>query len=121
MTPSTLTLAALFAVTAPAQGHDCPMAPSHDHRAAVDRRHDDATGVGHEASRHQFRLARDGGSIQLEVTNANDAEGRDRIRTHLRAITAAFAAGDFALPRRIHDQLPPGAEAMAARSRPPVS
>ena len=99
-----------------AQGHeDCPMAPSKEHRAGVDHRHDLATGVGHDASAHQFRLAEDGGSIRLEVTDAADAAGRDRIREHLQGIAKAFGEGDFSMPMRIHDQVPPGVEVMRAR------
>jgi hypothetical protein len=91
------------------------MAPSKDHRAGVDHRHDEVTGVRHDASAHQFRLAPDGGSIRLEVTDAADIAGRDRIREHLQGIAKAFAEGDFSLPMKIHDQVPPGVEAMKAR------
>ncbi len=99
-----------------AQDHEhCPMAPSKEHRSRVDHRHDDATGVSHEASEHHFILARDGGSIRLGVTDPADVTGRDRIREHLQGIARAFGNGDFSLPRRIHDQAPPGVEVMAAR------
>jgi hypothetical protein len=99
-----------------AQGHaDCPMAASKDHRAGVDHRHDEATGVGHDASEHQFLLSPDGGSIRLEVTDPGDVAGRDRIRGHLQGIATAFGEGDFSLPMRIHDQVPPGVEVMKAR------
>lgn len=100
-----------------AQDHaQCPMmAPSEEHRAGVDHRHDQVSGVGHEASEHHFLLAKDGGSIRLEVKDAADLAGRNRIREHLQAIARAFGAGDFAMPKRIHDQAPPGTVAMAAR------
>lgn len=116
----TLAAAAVIAIgiapAARAQDHEhCPMAPSREHRSAVDHRHDEATGVGHEASEHHFRLADDGGSILLEVKDAADTVGRDRIRQHLRHIAQAFAEGDFSMPRRIHDQAPPGVDVMAAR------
>jgi hypothetical protein len=105
-----------IAPTTWAQGHaDCPMAPSKERRAGVDQRHDQATGVGHDASAHQFILAEDGGSIRLEVTDAADVAGRDRIREHLQGIAKAFGEGDFSLPMRIHDQVPPGVEVMKAR------
>jgi hypothetical protein len=64
---------------------------------------------------HHFLLAKDGGSIRLEATDAADVEGRDRIREHLQAITRAFASGDFAMPMAIHDQVPPGVEVMKKR------
>lgn len=91
---------------------NCPMAAPGAHRAGVDRRHDQATGVAHEATRHHFLLAEDGGSIRLEVEDAAERDGRDRVRAHLRAISRAFAAGDFSMPTRIHDQVPPGVERM---------
>jgi hypothetical protein len=84
------------------------------HAAGVDHRHDEATGVSHAASVHHFVLEPRGGRIQLEVTDAADTAGRDRIRAHLTEIRGAFARGDFALPRRIHDRTPPGVEGMAA-------
>jgi hypothetical protein len=105
----------LMTPAAGAQGHACPMAPSKEHRSAVDHRHDGVTGVRHEASEHHFVLAEDGGSIRLEVKDPRDVEARDLIRKHLQAVAQAFGAGDFSLPMRIHDQAPPGADVMAAR------
>jgi hypothetical protein len=103
-----------MAPTTRAQEHaDCPMASSKEHRSGVDQRHDQATGV--DASAHQFLLAEDGGSIRLEVTDPKDVAGRDRIREHLQDIAKAFAEGDFSMPMRIHDQVPPGVEVMRAR------
>ena len=84
-------------------------------RSAVDHRHDHATGVGHDVSEHHFVLANDGGSIRLEVTDPQDVTGRDRIREHLQGIARAFGEGDFSMPRRIHDQAPPGVDVMTAR------
>jgi hypothetical protein len=99
-----------------AQDHaQCPMAQSKERRAGVDHRHDEATGVGHDASEHHFVLAKDGGAIRLEVKDASDVAGRDRIREHLQHITRAFGEGDFSMPRRIHDQAPPGVDVMTAR------
>jgi hypothetical protein len=112
-----VTAAALVIAAAPAAAQDhsrCHAAPP-AHRDAVDHRHDQATGVPHEGSAHHFRIAPDGGEIRLEATDPADAATRDRIRAHLRTIAAAFAAGDFAMPRRIHDQAPPGVEVMTGR------
>lgn len=96
-----------------AQEHaDCPMARADAHRAGVDHRHDQATGVAHENAVHHFELAPDGGSIRLETKEAGRIEARDRIRQHLQVVARAFAAGDFALPMEIHDQVPPGVEVM---------
>ena len=111
------------AAAGPAQDHSsCPMAASfesskgkHSRRDQVDHRHDQATGVAHEKAVHHFRLAKDGGSIHLEVKDASEIEARDRIREHLQVIARSFAAGDFALPMAIHAQPPPGADVMKKR------
>lgn len=94
---------------------NCPMTGAGAHRAQVDHRHDEATGVAHEEAVHHFTLAQDGGSIRLEVTDGTRVEARDRIREHLRLVARSFAAGDFSLPMRIHDQVPPGVAMMKAR------
>jgi hypothetical protein len=98
------------------QDHEgCPMA-SRERQAAVDHRHQHASGIASAAVQHHFLLAGDGGSIRLEVKDAADTGTRAAIRTHLQAIARAFAAGDFSLPAQIHAQLPPGAQAMKARA-----
>jgi hypothetical protein len=103
-------------LAARAQDHaSCPHATAQEHRADVDRRHDHATGVAHEAAEHHFLLAPDGGAIRLEVADASRVAERDRIRGHLQVVARSFAAGDFALPRQIHDQVPPGVPVMKAR------
>jgi hypothetical protein len=106
----------LGAAAAAAAAHDhssCPMASSAgDHRAAVDHRHHEVTGVGHQASVHHFLLAPHGGSIRLEVTGAAGVVERERLRTHLRQVARAFTAGHFDLPLLIHDQVPPGVAVM---------
>jgi hypothetical protein len=105
-----------LAAVVTAQDHaSCPMAGSHTGRDQVDHRHDQATGVSHQASVHHFLLEKDGGSIRLEAKDAADTEARDRIREHLQVIARSFTAGDFNLPMSIHDQLPPGAREMARR------
>src|SRR5262245_37031871 len=109
-----LLLAALLSGGGPDHA-SCPHAPASDHRADVDHRHDHATGVPHEGLEHHFLLARDGGSISLEVKDASRAAERDRIRAHLRVVARAFAAGDFDLPRRIHGQVPPGVPVLQER------
>ncbi len=94
---------------------DCPMASAHAHRADVDGRHDAVTGVPHEGAVHHFLLSPDGGTIRLEVIDPAQVEARDRIREHLQVVARSFAAGDFALPMRIHDQVPPGVAVMKKR------
>src|SRR2546423_885960 len=104
--------AALAADHAPCDHAKCPRMAKPLHRADVDHRHDDVTGVGHEGAVHHFLLAPDGGTIRLEVTDAKATADRDRIREHLQTIARAFAAGDFDMPMLIHDQVPPGVEVM---------
>ena len=96
---------------------NCPMARAHGHRAEVDARHDEATGVAHEGVVHHFLLAEDGGSIQLEVKDADQDEARDRIRAHLQVVARSFTAGDFSLPMSIHGQVPPGVAVMKERRK----
>jgi len=104
------------AATTPAQDHSrCPIDGAAGHKAQVDHRHQTATGLPTEGTEHHIVLAPDGGSIRLGVKDARQAEARDSIRAHLRVIARSFAAVDFGLPTRIHDQTPPGVETMKAR------
>lgn len=115
-TLAVLVFAAVPVRAASAQDHaSCPMAGSHAHRAQVDDRHDEATGVAHQGTVHHFLLSKDGGSIHLEVKDAREVEARARIREHLRVVARSFAAGDFALPVSIHDEVPPGVDVMKER------
>jgi len=107
-------------MVAEAQEHkDCPMMTTsqagHGHQADVDHRHQDTTGVPSGGTRHHFLLAEDGGSIRLGVEDEGQAAARERIRAHLQVIARSFAAGDFTMPMRIHDQVPPGVDVMKAR------
>jgi hypothetical protein len=121
MTIISMALMMLLTATAaagPGEGQDhagCPLAAPPTHRADVDRRHDEVSGTAHDSVVHHFVLARDGGSIQLEMADASDPEGRDRIRQHLRMVARAFALGDFTMPMLVHDQTPPGVDIMKAR------
>jgi hypothetical protein len=99
----------------------CPMHAAHQaasqagakgHHDQVDQRHDDATGVAHADAVHHFDIGPRGGTIRLEVTDATNTSGRDRIRTHLAKIAGDFGEGRFDLPTSIHGQVPPGADAM---------
>jgi hypothetical protein len=97
---------------ASAQEHECPMHAQH--QSAVDQRHQAVTGVPSDATQHHFVVTKDGGTIHLEA-KAGDGEARSKVRRHLQRIARAFAAGDFAMPTSIHDQLPPGVEVMKER------
>ena len=120
--PVATVLAMGLASASLAQDHArCPMAAAHAqkrgarHHAEVDHRHDEASGVGREDSVHQFRIAKDGGSIRLEVKDVADVKGRDRIREHLKVVASSFTAGDFALPEKVHGIVPPGVDEMRKR------
>ena len=117
MTRATIALALLLGATdLRAAGHvDCPMAGTPGHHAEVERRHAKVTGVAHESAVHRFVPSDEGGSIRLEVVDAAQTKARDRIREHLQAVARAFAAGDFAIPMFIHDQVPPGVDLMKER------
>lgn len=109
---------AVAATPVRAQEHEgCPMkGPMGARHAQVDQRHQDTTGIQSDGTAHHFLLARDGGSIRLEVNDPAQAETRDAIRAHLREIARAFAAGDFSMPMHIHDQAPPGVDTMKAHA-----
>jgi hypothetical protein len=118
LTKIVLALAALLAPAAVlGQDHSsCPMrSKAAEHRAAVDHRHDAATGVSHADSVHHFLLTPDGGTIRLEATPDAPAEDREQIRIHLRHVARAFAAGNFDLPMLIHAQVPSGVAVMKKR------
>lgn len=86
---------------------------NHDsHPDGVNRRGDEVMGFSHAKTTHHFLLKTDGGAIQVEANNANDAASRDQIRQHLKHIAKKFSEGDFAAPMFIHAQTPPGVPAM---------
>jgi hypothetical protein len=61
---------------------------------------------------HHFRLARDGGAIEIEVRRAGDVELRDTVRMHLRQIAREFTAGNFGKPLATHREMPDGVAEM---------
>ena len=96
----------------------CPMQVEHA-SSVKDRRHegvvergDKMMGFAHKKTTHHFRAYADGGSIEAEANDSEDAASRDQIRSHLAHITTLFAAGNFSAPVFIHQQNPPGTEAM---------
>jgi hypothetical protein len=106
---------------------NCPMmqqdkshtSSQHAHTAThldeVNARGDRAMGFSQTATTHPFLLSRDGGSIQVEVNDPDDAANREKIREHLRQIARMFGEGNFHIPMLVHDQVPPGVEAMEQR------
>jgi hypothetical protein len=99
-----------------ARAEDAGSCPMHAQQVAqVDERHEHATGLPKSGVEHHFLTLPEGGTIRLEVKDATRTADRDRVRTHLKDIARAFAAGDFSMPTRIHAQTPPGALTMTAR------
>ena len=88
------------------------MSCSAHHAHGVDQRGDTAMGFSHQATKHAFRPMRDGGAIEVRALDGKDTKSIEAIRAHLQEITKSFAAGDFAKPEYIHDQLPDGAAEM---------
>jgi len=95
---------------------DCPMhakhAPTDSHHASMLQHGDQAMGFPHDKTTHHFRLAADGGTIEVMANDANDATSVGQIRSHLSHIAHAFADGNFSTPMFVHDTLPPGVTTM---------
>jgi hypothetical protein len=96
------------AAQAAPQGH-----AGHDHHAALDARGNHVMGFEHTRTTHHFLLEHDGGVIQVQANDANDAGSVAQIRSHLAGVAKAFSAGDFSMPREIHDRVLPGVPEMA--------
>jgi hypothetical protein len=83
----------------------------------VQRRGDQAMGFSHARTSHHFVLTKDGGTISADANDPGDASSRDAIRSHMRHIASAFAAGDFEMPMFIHGRTPPGIPTMKRLQR----
>jgi hypothetical protein len=68
----------------------------------------EAMGFDQDATTHHFRLAANGGSIEVTAKNGADKETLTAVRTHLRSIASEFAAGRFDKPFQTHGEVPPG-------------
>ena len=82
--------------------------------AAMQSRGKSAMGVDQYTSVHRFDALPDGGRIELQRA-VDDSAGVAQIRSHLRAIADAFAAGDFGTPAFVHLRQVPGTAVMAAK------
>lgn len=118
---NTMAMVALLLMMSEPQSH-CPMHAkhtaaaaaadgSHKHGKEVDRRHD-TFGMSHASTRHNFRLFRDGGAIELRANDAADAKTVGVIREHLQAIAAEFTKGEFSTPAFVHGKTPHGVDDM---------
>jgi hypothetical protein len=81
--------------------------------AAMNKRGAAAMGFDQDATVHHFRLAPDGGSIEVEARDAADPAILTAIRAHLKEVAAQFADGDFSKPFMTHAEHPPGSARMA--------
>lgn len=82
-------------------------------RDGLNERGDHAMGFGHEKTTHHFRLAVDGGAIEVTANDPEDAASVEQIRGHLSHIAKLFKAGDFDKPMFTHGETPPGVPVMA--------
>jgi hypothetical protein len=122
---ATLSITLLFCATSSTTAQEtqkddamesCPLhkqhATEHSHHAAVEKHGDQAMGFPHEATTHHFRLATDGGAIEVTANDAQDKTNAEAIRSHLSHIAIMFGGGDFSTPMFIHDGVPPGVTTM---------
>ena len=82
--------------------------------AAVQARGARGMGVDQYTSTHTFEPRADGGRITLR-RDVDDAAGVEQIRTHMKTIADAFAAGNFTTPDFVHARTVPGTDIMAAK------
>lgn len=119
----TLVILALAAASLPrpadAQHPTMPPGMTHEEHLAqmkkdaeMKKRGAAAMGFDQDRTTHHFLLAADGGTIQVTVNDAKDAQNRDAIRAHLKTIAGDFAKGDFSAPLATHAETPPGVETM---------
>jgi hypothetical protein len=94
---------------------DCPMHVQHaaqSHQAVVESHGDHAMGFPHDKTTHHFRMAADGGAIEVTANDSGDEANTAAIRSHLEHIAMMFGNGDFSTPMFIHDGVPPGVTTM---------
>lgn len=94
---------------------DCPMHAQHlarSHQAVVEGHGDQGMGFPHDKTTHHFRMAADGGAIEVTVNDPGDKANTTAIRSHLKHIAMMFSNGDFSTPMFIHDSVPPGTTTM---------
>ena len=111
----------LMALTLPlaAQHPQMPAGMSHEEHLkqmqkdeALKKRGAAAMGFDQDATTHHFRIAANGGSIEVTVRKADDSQTLAAVRSHLRTIASQFAAGEFDKPLQTHGEVPPGVEQM---------
>jgi hypothetical protein len=58
------------------------------------------------------KMSKDGGAIEIQADNPNDAASGEAIQSHLAKVAEMFSQGDFNLPMLIHATVPPGVDTM---------
>lgn len=95
---------------------NCPLLAQHtagdSHHAAVEKHGEQAMGFPQDKTTHHFRMALDGGTIEVTANDPKDAADSEAIRIHLSHIATVFAMGDFSTPMFVHDSVPPGVTSM---------
>jgi len=94
---------------------ECPMHAQHSaqsHQAIVESHGDQAMGFPHDKTTHHFRMAADGGAIEVTANDSGDKTNTTAIRSHLSHIAMMFGNGDFSTPMFVHDGIPPGVTTM---------
>jgi len=71
-------------------------------------------GFDQHAAAHHFKLAADGGSIEVTARKP-DAPLVAQIRDHLKMIAGEFARGEFEKPLAVHGEMPPGVDVLRQR------
>jgi hypothetical protein len=102
---------AILSLSLLAFGQEAEHGHHHDHDA-MNARGEQAMGFSQTATTHHFRLTPDGGYVQVQANDPNDAMNRDHIRMHLEMQAKKFAAGDFGAPELTHNRVPPGVPEM---------
>ena len=72
-----------------------------------------AMGFNQTRIMHHFMATPTGGKIMIVAINENDTKTINEIRDHVKDIEYEFSQGNFTKPFFIHDQIVPGAQAMA--------
>jgi hypothetical protein len=122
---ASLTIALLLCLGSSANGQDaekdagmqsCPIhqqnAAENSHHATIEKHGDQAMGFSHDATTHHFRIAPDGGEIEVTANDPQDRADTEAIRSHLSHIAVMFGNGDFSTPMFVHDGIPPGVTTM---------
>jgi hypothetical protein len=99
-------------VVSSAQINQAPQHQTDKRLDGVNQRGDHAMGFSHEKTTHHFRLAVDGGSIEVTANDSNHTASLEQIRVHLEYIAKLFKAGDFDKPMFTHGEMPAGVSVM---------